>query len=463
MTIKNISSIVGLILFLLASSFSAHAFHNSICNRGPQTIVGTLIITQSCTVTGDLTIGTNARLIVDYSRSSQNVFTMQGNIRLQSNGVFQIDGGTLNIQQDQNRHREITSIGNSSLIIRNAEVITNQGIGNKYMLYIGRDNSKMTVANSSLDKNSSWLISNFFDDSQLTTQNMENLPTEVYIKGASTVQLNDSRTGMHVNLLDGITGTIDLPVQVNGDYEEIPYTWSIGRDVPGLSGVEWQLDINNSVVGIGVESLSGSSVTINGVGAPPNGELTVSYHVQGGTETLTGLHSGLQFLTLGNGQLTLNNVNLGKVAWQIYAHQNEMLTINDSVINEVGAALHGHITVNRTLLQLAGATALGNGSSVEINDSQVHSQTIEAFIDGEVTLNNSAVYGGVIVTHEPTSKVHFEGGAFLPNPGSVACTLDIALTETGAVVCNPFLPDGAEVTKMGPGSVTCSSTFNCNW
>ena len=463
MTSNKISSVVGLITLFFTLPFSAQAFHNSICNSGPQTINGTITITQSCTITGDLTIGANDRLIVDYSGSPQKVFTMEGNIRLKSNGVFHIDGGKLNFQQDHNRHREITAIENSILIIQNSEVITNQDIGSKYMLYIGRGNSKLITFNSTLDKTTSWLISNFFDNSYLITQNISYIPTEIYLNDASTIQLSESKTGIHINMLDGITGTLNLPVQADANDQAIPYSWSVGRDVEGLSGVEWQVDINNSEVGLGVESQGGSSVTINGVGAPANGELTISYHSFGGTETLTGLHSGLQFMTLGNGQLTLNNVNLGRIAWQIYAHENEMLTINDSVINEVGAALHGHITVNRSMLQLAGATALGNTSTVEINDSQVYSQTMEAFLDGEVTINNSAIYGGVMVTHESTSAIHVQGGAFFPNPESIACTLDNALTETGVVNCNPFLPQGAEVTTVGPGSFTCSSTYNCDW
>ena len=69
------------------------------------------------------------------------------------------------------------------------------------------------------------------------------------------------------------------------------------------------------------------------------GELKISYFVVDQRETLDGLKSGLQNRKVGD-QLTLNDVQLGPIAWQIYAGDNADLTIKNSTINEIG--IFGH-------------------------------------------------------------------------------------------------------------------------
>ena len=84
-----------------------------------------------------------------------------------------------------------------------------------------------------------------------------------------------------------------------------------------MSGVAWRLEVASAFVGIGIESRGGSTLTVNGLGHHSTGEMKVSYHADEGIQTLEGLAVGLQYLTLGKGQLTLNNVQLGPIAWQI--------------------------------------------------------------------------------------------------------------------------------------------------
>ena len=65
-----------------------------------------------------------------------------------------------------------------------------------------------------------------------------------------------------------------------------------------------------------------TQLTINGAGFPNTGELKVALMFANGTDTLQNLYVGLQNTTVDNGAngfVTLSNVNLGPVAWQIYA------------------------------------------------------------------------------------------------------------------------------------------------
>ena len=142
-----------------------------------------------------------------------------------------------------------------------------------------------------------------------------------------------------------------------------------------------------------------------------------------------------------------------------------MLQIFSSVLNEIGVSAGGHITVYDSIFQFAGIESLGSGgASIEVYDSQIHSQTIQALRDGTVTIHNSAVYGAAVVTHEPTSAVHFDGGAFLPNATDLCeLNLDTMVDDWGVPNCNPWLAPGAEVTRAGSGPTTCAGTFYCAW
>ena len=54
--------------------------------------------------------------------------------------------------------------------------------------------------------------------------------------------------GVWLDLADGATGTLDLPVQSIGD-QFMPYSWQVGRDSADLTGVDWQLIIHKAKVG----------------------------------------------------------------------------------------------------------------------------------------------------------------------------------------------------------------------
>lgn len=413
------------------SVLSIPAFGASICNAGDQIVLTRIVITESCTITGSLTVHGGGMLRADFNAAPGSVLRVEGDVLVGGSGELWVERGTFEIQQDHNRHRTIRTNDNAVVVLREANVVLNQGSGLKYLVWDAFDRSSLFVIDSALDRTNSWLIVNYYAHSKLTAIGARYLPTEIYVKEGSTIRIaqQDSITGIWLNFEDGATGTFDLPAQTDTSGELRSYSWKLGRESPEITGVAWQLEIADATVGIGVESHSGSRITVNGRGIPATGELKVSYSVDEGTQTLTGLAPGLQNSVMGGGQLTLNNVNRGPIAWQIYARENEMLSIYSSILNEIGVSARGHITVYNSMFQFAGITSLGSGgASISVHNSQIHSQTIEALRDGVVDIYDSAVYGAAVVAHESTSAVNFHGGAFLSNyPDACPLNLNVML------------------------------------
>jgi hypothetical protein len=440
-------------------------FAQSICNAGNQIITTRVDLTASCTITGSLSIH-GGMVAADFTAAPGAVLRVEGDVTVTGAGILRVDGGTFEIQQNFNRHRQLLTTDDATVILKDTTVVVNQGDGLKYLVHYATGRSKTFVVGSDLDRTRNWLITDCREQSTLVGIASLHLPTEIYVKDNSTVSLAEpgTHTGVWMDFEDGAVGTINLPVQsANG--ELLPYSWRVGRGLTGLTGVGWRLEIANATVGLGMESHSGSRITINGRGAPSSGEIKIAYHTEVGVQTLSSLGIGLQNRIMGGNQLTLRNVELGPIAWQIYAHTNTMLTITSSIVNEIGVSNGGHITVRDSIIQFGGVTSLGHlGASIEVHNSQIHGQTIEALRDGIVDIHDSAVFGAVVVSHLPTSTVNFYGGAFLKNSAD-ACPLVLTqmMNAQGIPNCNPFLSPGAAVTRAGEGVVTCAGTDNCSW
>jgi hypothetical protein len=458
----SLASMALAVLLMTASP----TFGQSICNAGNQTVTTRVDINASCTITGSLTI-IGGMVNVNLSAAPAAVFRVQGNVTVRGAGILSIDGGTFEIQQDYNRHRQLLTADDATIILKATTVVVNQGEGLKYLVHYAVDRSKMFVVGSTLDHTRNWLISDFRGQSTLVAIATLHVPTEIYVKERSTVSIADpsSDTGVWLDFDSGATGTINLPRQADAGGELLPYSWRVGRGSTGLSGVGWQLEIANASVGLGMESHTGSRITINGRAAPSSGEIKIAYHVETGTQTLSNLGVGLQNRTMGGNQLTLRSVELGPIAWQIYAHTNVMLTIYSSIVNEVGVSNGGHITVYDSIIQFGGVTSLGSyAASIAVHNSQIHGQTIEALRDGVVDIFDSAVHGSVVVAHESTGAVNFHRGAFLRNdPDPCPLVLTEMMDMWGVPQCNPFLAPGAAVTRAGSGPVTCDATDGCSW
>ena len=431
---------------------------------------------EPCTIDGNLRITTGGRLVVDYTDNPENTLSIEGNIELEGDGILFVKGGILHVSQDYNMQRTITLEDNSIFAIKEGELKTNDDqpdTANKYMNLNAYGNSRMVVSNSILDHESSWLLGNFFDQSQLIAMQSERVPTEVYIRDSSKINIygNKTKLGVWMDLADGVSGTIDLPDQTDGE-NFVPYSWTVGRDTGNLTGVDWQLTIHNARVGLAIESHKNSSVTINGTGLPTTGELTIGYYVEEGTEILDGLAVGVQNVILGSQspdppQLTLNNTNLGPVAWQIYVLESGTAEITNSVINEV-ATINGTVDIQDSELQLAVIGSFGPSASMTIANTDIHSQSIEANHGGVITIQESNVYGSQLRAGNNNSSISVERGEFLLNepPLDSSCSMDNALSiEDGGITCNPFLPENAPVTRSQNSSnlITCDLTTNCSW
>ncbi len=431
----------------------------------PMTVTVSTTVTADCTVGGDLTVMGKAALYFDYRGRSGGRVVVSGNVIVQDDASLQVDGrqggrAILVIDNEFTSHRSITSRDRAKIKLNDVEFRTQQPVdrskGSVSMSYDARGNSSLEVTRSTIVEAESWLLGNLFDSATLTVVDTQHVPNEIYVHDSSvtTIRGAGTRTGVWLDAA-GAKGTLTVP-DVNG-----PFSWKIGAG-SGLD-VGWLLQVENAQPGLGLEIRTGTALTINGNGtrAPATGELKISYHVANSRETLDGLKAGLQNRTVSN-RLTLKNVQLGPIAWQIYAGDSADLTIRNSVINEIGIfGRNARVLVERSLLQLAVLAGLAPGSSLTINASEIWNQSIEAGNQGQVTIADSQIHGTLFHARDATSRISIKGGAFHDNPGS--CTqgamVDIA---TGQPRCNPFSAPGPP-RKLGTGTIECANTQGCTF
>lgn len=439
------------------------------CNSGNYTVTGNSMITGSCTITGDLTIQNGATLNVDLTGTSADTFVVRGNILLEGNGVLWIHSaiGSTNdqfiVSNNFNSHRTITTRDSSRIQLENIEFRTQEGslvgASSIYMSYDAEDNSILYVDNCWLNGETAWLLFNLKNKATLIGYNPVAVPTEIYVQDSAQVSLHGAGTevGLWVTF-ESITDTVTMPANVTQ-----PFSWTIGRGSGGLS-TGWYVEIDTAKVGLGVQIFPSANVTINGTGAPATGELKVALMFANNTDTLKNLQVGLQNTTVTNGtngSVTLNNVNLGPIAWQIYALMNENLYIKNCIINEIGIAGPSQITVDSSLLQLAVLAAVGvGGSSMTINNSEIWYQAITASNNSSVVLNNCMITGSAFSTTDSQSDITVNGGCFFENTAGCDYSTMVNIA-TGQPNCNPFIPPGFP-QNLTPATVTFNGVnSNC--
>lgn len=424
-----------------------------------------MTIADHCTIQGDLVVKGDAVLEVDYSNKQGARFVVEGNVIVEGNSTLWVHGqagarGVFVVDNDFSQQRSMISKDAATIKLEHVEFETqatiDPGKGSVYMSYEAKDRSGLIVDDSKVVGERAWLLANFFNTSSLRAINTDHLPNEIYVHDSSTIRVSGSRTQTGVWLdAGGAQGTLTLP-DVSG-----PYTWTAGNGA-GLN-VGWTLEVDDAQAGLGVEIRPGSSLTINGRGAraPVTGELKIAYFVVGGNETLQGFNAGLQNRQVSD-RLTLNDVQLGPIAWQMYAGDDANLTITGSTINEVGIfGKNAVVKVEDSILQLAVLAALGPGSTLEIRDSESWNQSIEAANNAKVTISNSSIYGSLLHARDPASVIAISGGAFHENP--TGCTQNTMVNiSTGQPKCNPFRPPGLP-QATGDGKVTCVGTLRCTF
>jgi hypothetical protein len=459
-----------LLLFALPLTIQQSALAQ--CNVGNYTVTGNQTITGSCIITGNLTIPNGATLDVDLTAATADTFVVQGNILLQGNGYLWVHStvGSTNdqfiVSNNFNQQRTITAQDSSEIRLENIEFRTQEGnltgASSISMNYNAEDSSIFYVSNTWLNNQTAWLLLNLKNKATYIGYEPSRVPTEMYMEDSVQVELHgaNTRTGVWMNF-QSITDTLNLPPN-----QTLPLSWAIGRSMGGLNA-PWYLELDSvqqQEVGLGAQILPSSNVIINGSGLPATGEIKVALLMANGTDTLQNLQVGLQNTTIANdinGSVTMNNVNLGPIAWQIYALMNENLFIKNSVINEIGIGGPSSITVDSCLLQLAVLSAQGiGGSTMTINNTELWNQEITAFNNSDIVLNNCNVYGSMFSTSDGVSSITVNGGCFFQNPAG--CTqANMVNIATGQPNCNPFIPPGFP-QNLTPSTVTFNGVnYNC--
>jgi hypothetical protein len=440
------------------------------CNVGSYTVVGNQTITGSCKITGDLTLPNGTTLNVDLTGATADTFVVRGNILLQGNAVLWIHSSS-NSTNDQfivsnnfSNHRNIVSKDSSRMVLEYIEFRTQEGnlanAASIYMNYSVENNSIFYIKESRLDREKAWLLCDIKNNATLIGFEPNGVPTEMYLQDAAQIVLHGPGTEVGVWLnFESITDTLNLtpnPTQ--------PFTWKIGRGIGGLN-TPWYLELDTVKTAPGVQIFPSSRVTVNGAGIPGAKELTVALMFANGTDTIKNLTVGMQNTTIPtgiNGSITLNNVELGPIAWQLYALMNENLVVKNSIVNEIGIAGPSNLIVDSCLLQFAVLAAVGiGGSSLTINNTEIWNQSITAANNSSITLNNCSVNGSAFSTSDTLSDITVNGGCFFQNP--IGCTQGTMLNwTTGQPYCNPFIPPGFP-QNLTPLNVTFNGVnYSCS-
>ncbi|MFN0182019.1 MAG: hypothetical protein ACKVZ0_24715 [Gemmatimonadales bacterium] len=418
---------------------------------------GTRIAT-TCTIAGDLMVRGSATLDVDLTANPGATLSVLGNVTVADSGSLRIRGGTFIIVNDRNGQRTMTAqdrglIDFEDMTFRTTPVGAT-GTGSRYMNYLGRDQARLVVKTSRLDQFTAWLLASCAGRSGIAMVNSPQLPSEIYPDEHCQLDLQGPESETGVWFPSPPVATFTLPDQSG------TYSWEVSR-AQGID-VDWRLTIRSARVGLGMLSRPGSRVTIHGRGTPITGEFKIGYFLGPSDGPLEDLAPGLQQGVIGGGRLTMNRVQLGPIAWQIYALAGARGSVRRSTINEAAVIGDGaELTVDSSLIQLAVLAALGRRSTLAINNSEVWSQSIEADFDGRIVLTNSVIYGSLFVARDPAAAIQVLGGAFRPNPSgcSLATMVDI---QTGQPRCNPFRPPGPP-QRTGPGTVSCQGTAGCSF
>jgi Secretion system C-terminal sorting domain len=439
------------------------------CNVGSYTVTGNQTIKGSCIITGDLTIQNGATLNVDLTGATADTFVVRGNISLYGNAVLWVHSapGSTNdqfvVSSSYKGQRTITTNDSSRIQLENIEFSAQESSmpspSSLDVNYNAIGHSIFYINNCWLNTTTSWILCNMKNNSTLLGYNPNEVPTEIYLQDTAKVALHGANTkaGIWLNC-EGVNGTLTLPSD-----QSKPFTWKVGKGAGGFA-TQWYFETDTASVGLAVQIFSSSKITINGTGLPATGELKVALNFANGTDTIKNLKVGLQNATIDNGtngKVILNNVNLGPIAWQLYALQNENLFIKNSTVNEIGIGGPSSVTIDSCLLQFAMLSSVGiGGSKLTINNSEIWNQGITASNNSKVILNNCKVTGSIFSTTDTASRITVNGGCFYSNPSG--CTqATMVNTNTGQPYCNAFIPSGYP-QNLTPSSVIFSGiNYNC--
>ena len=402
-----------------------------------------------------LTLTNDAQLYLE-GRS----LTIDGDIQLSGTSALHIHGGTLTIANRFKFQYRIVARNKAVLDIRDATVSTNAGVAaNLTSNYLGSDDSLLHLENVQTDKQASWLLANLHDRARLETRDSPHFPGEIYPADNSTITIAGPRSAHQVWLrfnagasavLDGLPNTH-------------PFTFSFGRNTPGVTGVGFQVDVVNGYTGFSITSFPGSKVTVKdsivGIGLEFADVTT--------PETISGLKGGNQTANHRNDDraVDLENATLPPYGWQVYSSNSKIapasrapVTVTNSLINEMGASDHGWFEADNVQFAFAAVAAQGPGSKVDIRNSVLNSHTIMANNDGVMQIEDSEIYGSRIqaIGH---SRILLLNTALLRNEPNPKCIpVFPSLDGKPRTRCNPYNPSTeVQFTTQGDGLIEAAN------
>jgi len=412
---------------------------------------GVWALRSACTVNG-LNLRGDAQLWAEGV-----ALRVDGNVSLEQNAGLHIHGGSFNVANQYKLQYHISAKGHTLLELRDMQMFTNAGVSaNLTSRYQGSDDSRLHIENVQIDRFTSWLLCNLRDRARVETKNSPHFPSEIYPTGDSTVRIEGPRSehAVWLHFVPGSTAVLDnLPASR-------PFTFSFGRNTPGVKGIGYQVDIVDGTAGFAIDSLPRSNVTVR------NSHLGIGYHFSDVTtpETLTGLKGGgPQTATYRNqGRvLDLENAGLPPYGWQVYSSNDGVplasivpVTLTDSLINELGAANRGRFEVSHVRFGFAALAAIGPGSRVNVRDSIINSHTLMGDNDGVITIEDSEIYGSRVQA-VGQSRILILNTLLRRNEPNPKCPVSLPSLDGGPVTrCNPYNPlYESEFLTRGQGAI----------
>jgi CARDB len=410
---------------------------------------------ESCTINGNLVIGGTGTNASQLNIGSSIVLTVVGNVNLSGSGALSVNGGTLALANQFNLQYSINAADNANISMLNGNVTTNAlGKHNLTSAYNASGSANMQVVNATLNSANNWLLADLGGSSSLICTN-SSVPNEIFLNEQNSVSITgpQSQQGVWLNFPSGTSGSLTLP------NTSTYYTWSAGSST-GLQ-VGWNLTVTDAQPGIGIDSHANSNWTIIGANTGQK-EVTISLDLDPLTAptslvTLNQLPLGivgagtpfsLTFPWSSKPQLTLNNVNLGPLAWQIYIGSGPgpvNAQISNSAINEIGV-IAGNLNVMNSTFQLAELDAAGPASVINVQGSNIWSHIIQASSGGNININNSTIHGNLFTSSGCQagicSIITLTNVTEAKNGTQSSCSGNInnIIQPNGTPLCNPLNP-----------------------
>jgi hypothetical protein len=405
---------------------------------------GTVNLQNGCEIDGNVVLGGSAALV-----ENGGTLTIKGNVTLGNGAVFYVINSNLVFPQTNYNQYQITLNGNSQFVLIGSTLATNGTSQNNFAMTLqANEFSTVEFGESQLDTgNGSWLLGNFNNNSTLLVANSQNLPTEVYPSDASNVTITSGSgiAGVWLNFPPGSNGTVNIPtLDQYGNY-----SFAFGP----TTGIAYSVTIIDSRGRIGINSYPGSTAIVNGygsTGATNQAGVVFGYYIENNTSPVN-----INDLNVGNNiseaftdqgrLLKLNHVNLNPFSWQVYVSQSNgyPVYVVNSVINEIAAMTNGLVNISNSILQLGVVGAEGPGSVMNISNSQIWSQAIQAAHGGKLTASDSQIFGNFITASGTGSKIIMTNVTANRNalpPQSCTAVGGYPPNNAGVPLCNPFNP-----------------------